>query len=286
MDIPHFVGKNGKRLVIVNLQSTPLDKGQLTHSSLLNFSLDLFNELVTFSLPACFFQLTRVLQFALGAVAFRINAKCDDFMALVMKKLGYEVPQFRLTRRINVTTEPKHTDKDGAHGDGDFKLTVQVCATRALRLLRLSVCEQGVDVDGTPATILKKFTITQSAASSCALLSLLLRSLLLLRSDKKDSSASAAAVLNIKLEFFGHYNEPSVTVSAINALHLHLTLFGVICSSRTRWWLTSLTARSTKSCTTHSTVRALIRCSSFLLGLMFDLALFLNGVQACCSFHL
>ncbi len=47
-----------KRLVIVNLQRTPLDK------------------------------------FA----ALRVFAKCDDFTKLVMEKLGLEIPEFRLKR--------------------------------------------------------------------------------------------------------------------------------------------------------------------------------------------
>ena len=52
-----IVGKK-KRLVIVNLQATPLD----------------------------------------GLASLRVFAKCDDFTKLVMGKLGMEIPQFRLKR--------------------------------------------------------------------------------------------------------------------------------------------------------------------------------------------
>lgn len=51
-DMPSEVGERGKRLVIINLQKTPLD----------------------------------------SLAALRINGECDKVMKLVMEKLGLEVP--------------------------------------------------------------------------------------------------------------------------------------------------------------------------------------------------
>ena len=55
------VGESGQRLVIVNLQNTPLD------------------------------HLTKL----------RVYAKCDDFTKLVMSKLGLEIPEFKLKRYLS-----------------------------------------------------------------------------------------------------------------------------------------------------------------------------------------
>lgn len=57
------MGEAGKRLVIVNLQATPLD---------------------------CCCKL-------------RIFAKCDDISRMLMAKLGKEIPEFRLKRYNRVT---------------------------------------------------------------------------------------------------------------------------------------------------------------------------------------
>ena len=53
-----MVGRGGKRLVIVNLQATPLDY----------------------------------------ACKLRIFAKCDEVSKMLMSKLGLEIPEFRLKR--------------------------------------------------------------------------------------------------------------------------------------------------------------------------------------------
>ena len=57
-NVIQMVGKGGKRLVIVNLQATPLDR---------------------------FCKL-------------RIFAKCDEVSKMLMSKLGLEIPEFRLRR--------------------------------------------------------------------------------------------------------------------------------------------------------------------------------------------
>ena len=61
--MPESCAKNGGNLVIVNLQSTPLDK------------------------------LAKLV----------IHAKCDDVMVLLMKKLGYPIPQWQLKKRLEVS---------------------------------------------------------------------------------------------------------------------------------------------------------------------------------------
>jgi hypothetical protein len=58
--IPKHVGKRNQHLVIVNLQSTPLD----------------------------------------GIASLRINAKCEDVSRMIMAKLGLPIPEFRLKRII------------------------------------------------------------------------------------------------------------------------------------------------------------------------------------------
>lgn len=57
-DITQGVGERGKRLVIVNLQATPLD----------------------------------------SYCRLRIFAKCDNVSKMLMFKLGMEIPEFRLKR--------------------------------------------------------------------------------------------------------------------------------------------------------------------------------------------
>lgn len=64
--LPQTVGEK-QRLVIVNLQATPLD----------------------------------------NLAALRVNAKCDDFTKLLMEKLKLEIPQFRLQRRLLLKTASK-----------------------------------------------------------------------------------------------------------------------------------------------------------------------------------
>lgn len=62
-DMPSTVGERGKRLVIINLQKTPLD----------------------------------------DIAALRINGECDKVMRLVMEKLGIDVPAFALKRRVRLS---------------------------------------------------------------------------------------------------------------------------------------------------------------------------------------
>ena len=63
-----MVGRGGKRLVIVNLQATPLDY----------------------------------------ACKLRIFAKCDEVSKMLMSKLGWEIPEFRLKRYESVHSFGKY----------------------------------------------------------------------------------------------------------------------------------------------------------------------------------
>jgi len=64
-NMPENVAQRGKRLVVVNLQSTPLD----------------------------------------DLAALRIGAKCDDVIAEVMRVLEMDIPTFKLYRQVRVTMD-------------------------------------------------------------------------------------------------------------------------------------------------------------------------------------
>ena len=59
-----MVGTGGRRLVVINLQATPLDY----------------------------------------VCKLRIFAKCDDVSKMLMSKLGLETPEFRLKRYVRLST--------------------------------------------------------------------------------------------------------------------------------------------------------------------------------------
>ena len=62
-DMPKSCARNGGRLVICNLQKTPID----------------------------------------NLATLVIHAKCDDMMILLMKKLGYQIPKWQIKKRLEVT---------------------------------------------------------------------------------------------------------------------------------------------------------------------------------------
>jgi len=70
-DLPESVAKRGKRLVVVNLQGTPLD----------------------------------------DVAALRINGLCDDVMRALMEKLKLAIPDFILRRYLHVQFSPKGKSK-------------------------------------------------------------------------------------------------------------------------------------------------------------------------------
>jgi len=72
-DIPKRVGKRGKKLVICNLQRTPLD----------------------------------------SICSLRVHAKTDNLMKLVFKHLGLEIPPFILKRRLTFNSRIVHSVEKG-----------------------------------------------------------------------------------------------------------------------------------------------------------------------------
>ena len=75
--IPKKVGKNGKKLVIVNLQKTPLD----------------------------------------DYAKFVIHAFCDVVIEKLMEKLNLEIPEFRLKRYVKITRENEMIRIEGVEAD-------------------------------------------------------------------------------------------------------------------------------------------------------------------------
>jgi len=140
--MPLLVAKNGKKMVIVNLQKTDFD----------------------------------------DQCAMRVYAKCDNFIKLVMEELAVEVPPFILHRRVSVQQK---TPKSGN------KHIISIC---------------GVDVDGIPATFIEGVIVTMIGTANA-------NKELEVDSDRpkvefkipKDTNGNT---VEVKLFFFGNYNEP------------------------------------------------------------------------------
>jgi len=124
-NMPENVGKksNGK-LVICNLQKTPLD----------------------------------------GCAALKIYSKCDDLMKAVMNRLAINIPPFILKRRLRITRT-----------NDEFLI-------------------QGVDFDGTPASIFSAINVGDTVLSK----------------EPFKIPAVKDAPTEAELNFFGHYNEPPI----------------------------------------------------------------------------
>ncbi|OBR04587.1 NAD-dependent deacetylase sirtuin-7 [Colletotrichum higginsianum IMI 349063] len=144
--IPESVGEKkrsranpeGGLLVICNLQSTPLD-----HLS----------------------------------TGLRVWATTDDLMERVMEKLGLQIPEFVLRRRLVVELE--------AVGDERFQVEVR-----------------GVDVDGTPATFLQSVKMEGSRRWARAE-----PFVIGFRREPGDEMD-----VKLELEFMGHYGEPNLKI--------------------------------------------------------------------------
>ena len=87
------MGRRRQRLVIVNLQRTPLDQ----------------------------------------LASLRINAKCEDVSKMLMTKLGLDIPEFRLQRRVIIQGSCKDKDMISLSVEGrdfygyPFSLLKSVC---------------------------------------------------------------------------------------------------------------------------------------------------------------
>ncbi|XP_064404500.1 NAD-dependent protein deacylase sirtuin-6-like [Halichondria panicea] len=102
--------------------------------------------------------------------AMRINGKCDDVMKLLMSKLGLDIPEFRLKRRIVMTA--------GKKGD------------------KYEVCVEGRDQEDHPFSFLKSVTFSGAGPD--------------IRCDQEPYTVltRAGAALQVNIAFHSHYGEP------------------------------------------------------------------------------
>jgi NAD-dependent SIR2 family protein deacetylase len=133
-NMPEETADNGGKLFIVNLQKTPLD-----------------------------------------SKAYKsIHAMCDDVIILLMKKLGLEIPKFKLTRRINIADI------------GSGKLLVK-----------------GVDSNGSHYSLFKSVGIEFDCKAP---------PIMFTKEPYGFALPKDAKLLKIKLEFQKHYSEPNLTI--------------------------------------------------------------------------
>ncbi|OBT50567.1 hypothetical protein VE04_09727 [Pseudogymnoascus sp. 24MN13] len=105
--------------------------------------------------------------------AIRVRAKTDDFMVKVMEKLGIDIPEFVLRRRVVVELK---------RGESRQELKIR-----------------GVDIDDTPASFLQSVRLEHNRR--------VLRTepfVITFRGEMEK------AELKLELEFMGHYGEPSL----------------------------------------------------------------------------
>ncbi|CAG9329276.1 unnamed protein product [Blepharisma stoltei] len=139
-NIPELVGKQG-RLVIVNLQKTPLDrKAQLV-----------------------------------------IHAMCDTVMEKLMERLGLEIPQFRLVRRVKIS---KLSEAEPGHS------TVKEC-----------MHFQGIDSNEDPYSLFPKIEVRSG-----------FNQVVLTKDPMKLYAKHFNQVLELKLHFQGHYGETPLEI--------------------------------------------------------------------------
>jgi len=134
--MPKRTNKSGGSLVIVNLQKTPLD----------------------------------------DKASLRIFAKCDDVMKLVMKKLGYQIPTFKIRRYLVIEMATKSSKSS---------------------IIRVA----GIDSDGTPASYIKRLEYSLGGK---------------LQKLKEEpfqiEVAPNTSKLDLKIHFMGHYLEPPLDI--------------------------------------------------------------------------
>ena len=137
-DMPKTTSKSGK-LVIVNLQKTPLD----------------------------------------SRAAMKIHAFCDTVMQMLMERLGLEIPEFKLVRRLRIT---KNQEVKGGVSKGclDF---------------------QGIDSDGCPFTLFTSIQVKKGKV-----IKELKKSPLKILEDRIDG------VYEVTLNWQGHYQEPPLVI--------------------------------------------------------------------------
>ena len=108
----------------------------------------------------------------------RIFAKTDALMATVMQHLGFEIPSFVLTRRLSLSVQPR------LQGRG-YQVTLQ-----------------GVDTDGTPSSFLRSARVGRTT----------MRTEPFSFSLRGSFDADTDRLLEVELEFMGHYAEPKMVL--------------------------------------------------------------------------
>jgi len=165
-DCPESTAKNGGDLVIVNLQTTPLDIDAIGH----------------------------------------IFAKTDEVMERVMKLLGYEIPPFRLLRKLIVGCDPstgvvycRGADVDDPTLEMDFVRAIRwsdpILGSRSDAEFFDHQEEQIFETD-VPINYLQSEIDSISDADQVLL----------------DSSEDTRIFMNGEIKFAGHYDEPNLVL--------------------------------------------------------------------------
>lgn len=141
-NIPESTARNGGKLVIVNLQKTPLD----------------------------------------GVAALCIHAFCDTVMNMLMEKLAFPIPPFKLIRRVEFTKAQKALAGSA---------TKKECLTVG-----------GVDVDGCPFSLFPQIVAEYPGKTAT-----LKREPFVIAEDRLPPT------IRLTLHFQGHYREPPLTMS-------------------------------------------------------------------------
>lgn len=152
--MPKTTSKRGGKLVIVNLQKTPLD----------------------------------------SYAALKIHAFCDTVIQMLMQKLGLEIPQFKLYRRVRITK--KMEMKAGSR---------QPC----LEFL-------GIDSDGCPYTLFTSVSVQKGTVKKE-----------MKKSPLKHFDNQITGVYKVTFAFQGHYGEPPLSID-LNTDGLDLAVYSMI----------------------------------------------------------
>lgn len=158
-DLPRDTARRGGKLVIVNLQRTPLD----------------------------------------DRAHLRIFARTDDVMRQVMTKLAMQIPPFLLRRQLLVKQE----------------------ATSRGKLVTLS----GISDDGLPVTFIKTLAVRDHRIEG--------------EPYQIALKGGDAAELPLRLEFFGHYNEPVLPLTVPLTAAPATTTFDLAYNPLTGEWQTT-----------------------------------------------
>lgn len=66
--------------------------------------VEAFSLIINFVFSLCFYSLQKIPQHPPGPREMQVFAKCDDFMSALMQRLGQDIPQFLLKRRVKLST--------------------------------------------------------------------------------------------------------------------------------------------------------------------------------------